>query len=81
MVVSISFNGLQRRVANTDQIQVAVAEETRVTDVLRYVQECYPDIPINKDAVLVMINSELSNLQQILKKNDQICFVPHTGGG
>ena len=81
MVVSISFNGLQRRVTNTDQIQVAVSEKTRVTDVLRVVQECYPDIPINSDAVLVMINSELSNLEQVLKENDQICFIPHIGGG
>ena len=81
MVVSISFNGLQRRVTNTDQIQVAVSEKTRVTDVLRVVQKCYPDMPINSDAVLVMINSELSNLEQVLKDNDQICFIPHIGGG
>lgn len=81
MVVSISFNGHQRRVTSTDQIQVAVSEKTRVTDVLRYVQECYPEIPINKDAILVMINNELSNLEQLLKENDQICFIPHIGGG
>jgi molybdopterin converting factor small subunit len=81
MVVSISFNGLQRKVTSTDQIQVAISEKTRVTDVLSYVQECYPDIPIDKDAILVMINNELSNPEQFLKENDQICFVPHIGGG
>ena len=81
MVVSISFNGLQRKVTSTDKIQVAVSEKTRVTDVLRYVQDCYPDIPINKDAILVMINNEISNLEQFLKENDQICFIPHIGGG
>ena len=81
MVVSISFNGLQRRVTSRDEIQVAVSERTRVTDVLRVVQECYPDIPLNKDAILVMINNELSNLEQFLEENDQICFIPHIGGG
>ena len=81
MVVSISFNGPQRKVTSTDQIQVPVSEKTRVTDVMRYIRECYPDIPINKDAVLVMINNELSNLEQFVKENDQICFIPHIGGG
>lgn len=81
MVVSISFNGLQRKVTSRDQIQVSVSERTRVTDVLRYIRECYPDIPINKKAVIVMINSELSNLEQVVKENDQICFIPHIGGG
>jgi molybdopterin converting factor small subunit len=81
MVVSISFNGLQRKVTSRDQIQVSVSERTRVSDVLRYIRECYPDIPINKEAVIVMINSELSNLEQVLKENDQICFMPHIGGG
>jgi molybdopterin converting factor small subunit len=81
MVVSISFNGLQRKVTSRDQIQVSVSERTRVTDVLRYIRECYPDIPINKEAVIVMINSELSNLEQVLKENDKICFMPHIGGG
>ncbi|MGD8228768.1 MAG: MoaD/ThiS family protein [Desulfobacteraceae bacterium] len=81
MVVSISVNGPQRKVTSKDQIQVAVTEKTRVTDLLRYVQECYPDIHINKDAILVMVNNQVSNLGQFLKENDKICFIPHIGGG
>jgi molybdopterin converting factor small subunit len=81
MVVSISFNGLQRKVTSTDQIQVSVPEVTRVNDVLRFIRECYPNIAINKDAVVVTINSEISDLDQVLKDNDQICFIPHIGGG
>ncbi len=67
MVVSVSFNGVQRRVTSTDQIQVSVSEKARVTEVLRDIRGCYPDIPINKDAVLVTVNSELSNLEQVLE--------------
>ena len=81
MVVSISFNGLQRKVTSEDQIQVPVSEKARVNDVLKYIQESYPDIRINEDAVLVTINNEISNLDRILKDNDQICFIPHIGGG
>lgn len=81
MVVSISFSGLQRKVTSRDQIQVTISKKTRVTKLLSYVQECYPEIPIDKDAILVVINNELSNLEQLLEENDQICFVPHIGGG
>jgi molybdopterin converting factor small subunit len=81
MVVSISFNGLQRKVTSRDQIQVTISEKTRVTELLSHVQECYPEIPIDKDAFLVIINNELSNLEQFLEENDQICFIPHIGGG
>ena len=81
MVVSISLDGLQRRVTSRDQIQVTIPEKTRVNELLSYVRECYPDIAIDKDAILVIINNELSNLEQSLEENDQICFVPHIGGG
>ncbi len=36
---------------------------------------------INEDDVPVMINSELSSLERVLKKNDQICFIRHVRGG
>jgi molybdopterin converting factor small subunit len=64
-----------------DQIQIPVAEKTRVTDVLSYIRECYPDIPIRIDAVLVTINNEISNLDRVLEHNDQVSFIPHLGGG
>jgi molybdopterin converting factor small subunit len=81
VVVSISFNGLQRKVTSEDRIQIPVSEKTRVNDLLKYIQESYPDIRINKNAILVTINNEVSNLDQILKDNDHICFIPHIGGG
>lgn len=81
MVVSVSFNGLQRKEARTDKIQVPVSEKTRVIDVLRYVQKCYPDIPLNEEAVVVMVNNKVSRLNQRLKGNDKVSFIPYIGGG
>jgi molybdopterin converting factor small subunit len=81
MFVSVNLNGFQRRVTSMDQIQIPVAEKTRVTDVLSYIRECYPDIPIRIDAVLVTINNEISNLDRVLEHNDQVSFIPHLGGG
>jgi molybdopterin converting factor small subunit len=81
MGVSVSFNGLQRKVTSADEIKVPVTEKTRVTDVLQYVRASYADIGINKDAVVVTINNEVSNLDGVLEDNDQISFIPHIGGG
>jgi molybdopterin converting factor small subunit len=81
MGVSVSFNGLQRKVTSADEIKVPVTEKTRVTDVLQYVRASYPGIGINKDAVVVTINNEVSNLDRVLDDNDQVCFIPHIGGG
>ena len=81
MFVSVNLNGFQRRVTSMDQIQIPVAEKTRVTDVLSDIRECYPDIPIRIDAVLVTINNEISNLDRVLEHNDQVSFIPHLGGG
>lgn len=81
MFVSVNLNGFQRRAMSMDQIQIPVAEKARVTDVLSYIRECYPGIPIRIDVVLVTINNEISNLDRVLEHNDQVSFIPHLGGG
>lgn len=81
MVVSVSFNGLQRKVTRTDNIQVPVSEKTRVIDVLRYIQGCYPDIPLSGETSLIMVNNKAARLDQRLKANDKVSFMPHIGGG
>lgn len=81
MFVSVNLNGFQRRVTSMDQIQVPVADKTRVTDLLNYIRESYPDMPIRINAVLVTINNEISNLDRVLEDKDQVSFIPHIGGG
>ena len=48
---------------------------------LRVIRECYTDIPIRIDVVLVTINNEISNLDRVLEDNDQVSSIPHIGGG
>lgn len=81
MVVSVSFNGLQRKMTRTDKIQVPLSDRTRVGDVLRYIKESYPDLPLNEDDVLVTVNNHVSSLDHDLQENDKISFIPHIGGG
>ncbi|MBW1800485.1 MAG: MoaD/ThiS family protein [Deltaproteobacteria bacterium] len=81
MVVSVKFFGLQRRLTRKERIKVPVPEKTRVTDVLCYLEQQYPDMPLGEDTVTVTVNNQISNRDQILEENDHIAFIPHVGGG
>ena len=81
MVISVNFYGLQRKLTRTDQIQIPLFDKTRVSDLLGYVKRCYPDLPLDEDAFLVTVNNEVSSMDQILKGDDHISFIPHLGGG
>jgi len=81
MVVSVSFFGLQRQLARTDKIQVSLMDKKNVGDVLRFVLESYPDLPLNEENVLVTVNDRVVPLDRNLRADDKISFIPHIGGG
>ena len=79
--VLVTFLGLQRAKARTDQIEVSLAKETRVADLLAYIKECYPDLPFPDSGILVAVNNKLSSMERVLKNNDTVAFLPAIGGG
>jgi len=81
MYVSVTFLGLQRAKAQTDQIQVPLSRETRVADLLAYIKECYPNLPFPDDGILVAVNNKLSSMERVLKNKDNVAFLPFLGGG
>jgi molybdopterin converting factor small subunit len=81
MYVSVTFLGLLRAQAQTDQIQVPLSKDTRVVDILSYIRECYPHLPFLDDGVLVAVNNKLSSMERILKNKDNVTFLPFLGGG
>ena len=81
MYVSVTFLGLQRARAQTDQIQVSLARETRVVDLLSYIRESYPHLPFLDAGVLVAVNNKLSSMERVLKNKDNVTFLPFLGGG
>jgi molybdopterin converting factor small subunit len=81
MYVLVTFLGLQRARAQTDQIQVPLARETRVVDLLSYIRESYPHLPFLNDGVLVAVNNKLSSMERVLKNKDNVTFLPFLGGG
>ena len=81
MYISVTFLGLQRAQARTDQIQIPLSIETRVGDVLAYIKKCYPNLPFPEDGILVAVNNKLSSMERILKNKDDVTFLPYLGGG
>ena len=81
MYVSVTFLGLQRAQAQTDQIEIPLSKETRVGDVLAYLKKCYPNPPFPDDGILVAVNNKLSSMERILKNTDNVTFLPFLGGG
>jgi molybdopterin converting factor small subunit len=81
MYVSVTFLGLQRAQAQTDEIEIPLSKETRVGDVLAYLKKCYPNLPFPDDGILVAVNNKLSSMERVLKNKDNVTFLPFLGGG
>ncbi len=81
MVVSVQFFGAQRSLTKTREIQVPLAKNGRVSDIFVYLMDCYPDLSLCEDSVLVTVNDKASNMNHSLNPYDNIVFLPHVGGG
>lgn len=81
MFVSVSFDGLLRNLAKADQIQVPLQKGHRVADVMDYIKNRYPDLPVKKETHLVIVNRRITSFDQILNDDDAISFTPIIGGG
>jgi molybdopterin converting factor small subunit len=82
MIISVSFLGPQRTLAQTDRINVPLSSRMRVVaDLFNYVRDRYPDLSLSKGEVLVTVNNQASSLDHKLQANDEISFMPHIGGG
>jgi len=81
MVVSVHFLGLQRKLAGTHKISIPLSEESRVNDLLHYLEKQYPELSLSGDDFIVSVNNRQSEPDQLLKANDNIAIVPHIGGG
>ena len=81
MKVSVAFCGLHRRMTKTDRIRVPILRHSRVDDILSYLKQCYPDLPLGEDTILVTVNNRVSSADRVLEAGDRIALMPHIGGG
>lgn len=82
MTVSVSFFGLQQKLAQTDRVQIPLSSKIqKVADLFNYIKEKYPELSLSEDVVLVLVNNCTSSFDQRLRADDEISFLPHIGGG
>jgi molybdopterin converting factor small subunit len=82
MVVAIDFFGKQRSLAKTGKIEMKLPEHSRISDVLKFVKDKYPEIPLSEDnSITVTVNQKIASLNSRLKDRDHVSFLPHIGGG
>jgi molybdopterin converting factor small subunit len=81
MFVSVNFHGFQRRLTRTDRIEIALAKETRVTDVASILRDRFPALPLSEEGLMVTVNNQLASSDRLLKDKDTVCFIPPIGGG
>jgi molybdopterin converting factor small subunit len=81
MEVSIEFLGMQRVVTKTHSITMPIKEKTKVNDALEYVRQQYPELPLDKERVLITVNQKIASLDRVLRANDTISFLPFISGG
>jgi molybdopterin converting factor small subunit len=81
MDVLVELFGVQRDIAQADSINMPITGNTLVRDVIIYIREKYPALPIDEHSVLATVNHELATLDKGLKANDIVCFLPPIGGG
>ena len=72
---------MQRAVAGTDRIEMAITGKTSVNDALEYVRGKYPRLELDEGMVLVTVNQEIAPRDQVLKADDIISFLPFISGG
>ncbi len=81
MTIRIEFFGMQRSLTKTSSIDMPITEKTIVNDVLEYVREHYPDLPLDEKMILMIVNQEMTSQDTVLKSNDTVSFLPAIGGG
>jgi molybdopterin converting factor small subunit len=81
MRIMIEFLGTQRTLAGADSIETPITARSRVRDALEYIIDKYPQLKLDKDTALVVVNQQLASRDQVLKADDIISFLPFISGG
>jgi molybdopterin converting factor small subunit len=81
MKVNIEFFGVQRMSTGTCGIEMPINGKTTVIDALEYIKRNYPDLPVDKETVHIIVNQNIVSLDTVLAANDTVLFLPSIHGG
>ena len=80
--IFIRFIGFQRQLTQIDRIRVPLSKKIeKVADLFGFLKTAYPQLVLQKEAVLVTVNNRTTSLDHRLNANDEVSFIPHVGGG
>jgi molybdopterin converting factor small subunit len=65
----------------TSEIHMPISENTRVRDVITYVNDRYPDLELKDGNLFILVNNKLTAMDRTLSANDKISFLLPVGGG
>ncbi|MBW1683331.1 MAG: MoaD/ThiS family protein [Deltaproteobacteria bacterium] len=81
MVVSVQFFGVQRAMTRTAELEIPLEGQASVLDVMNFIKSSFPLLPLSESDVSITVNNKAGRLNQTLRANDKVAFLPHIGGG
>jgi molybdopterin converting factor small subunit len=81
MMVSVQFHGTHRLVTRRERMDVPLAENGRVKDLIAHLSRCFPGLRLAAEDLMITVNDQASTLSRMLKPNDTVAILPHIGGG
>ena len=80
MKVAIEFFGIQQSYTHTRGIELPLNGYTTVNDIVDYVKNNYPGLPMD-DGVHIIVNQKIASPETVLAANDTVAFLPTIHGG
>ena len=81
MKVRVKFFAILRERAGTSEIEEEIAADSTVADLWRQLQKEYPKLDVPGIRMLYAVNQNYVNLDQPLKDQDEVVFIPPVSGG
>ena len=81
MKITVKFFSKHRKVIGKEKIEMNISRDTKISDVLNILTEEYPELDKLRRSTLVSLNHEYTEMNKILKENDELAFFPPVGGG
>ena len=79
--VKVLFFAALRERTDTKELWVSIEEGIRARDLLRCLQNVYPQIKQLLPRVRVAVNQKITEMDQLLFDGDEIALIPPVSGG
>ena len=81
MKVRVKFFAILRERAGASEVLKEIAEGSTVADLWRQLQKDYPKLDVPGIRLLYAVNQDYVGVDQKLKDQDEVVFVPPVSGG